>query len=193
VPAVNVDQLIRRVQAGDPKARNQLARWLSAKLLRFFRNRFQDQDAADLMQDVLEVILRNVDTFELRGPNSFERYVGRVAGLKARSRQRDESRERRGQAKLEPRVVEPGSSPSSLILEQERRELLIHWIPKLPGIHRRALEHWLAGGDDETFARSENIAVSTARSRRRHARARLEALIDQARLTPIKSITPPAT
>jgi DNA-directed RNA polymerase specialized sigma24 family protein len=187
---VDVEQLIRRAQAGDPKARNQLARWINAKLYRFFRNRFQDQDAADLTQSVVEVILSNLNTFEIRGPNSFERYVGRVAGIQAKSSQRDGAREKAGQAKLGTGVVIPELSPPSVILAQEQRALLWHWIPKLPDIHRRALEHWLAGGDDKTFALREDIAVSSARSRRRYARTLLRALIEQARLTPLVCLSP---
>jgi DNA-directed RNA polymerase specialized sigma24 family protein len=131
------------------------------------------------------VIFRDLDAFQFYGPDSFERYVSVVARMQGRSRSQGRARARERQAKLEAHEHTPGLSPPSLILAEQRRDLLSRWISQLPDIYRRALEHWLAGGKDETLAKSEGIALSTARSRRRHARRLLQMMLEEGSLTPL--------
>jgi RNA polymerase sigma factor (sigma-70 family) len=161
-----------------------------AELLRFFRRSFKEDDANDLAQEASVVILKNLEAFEPQGPGSFHRYLMKVAGILAKSKRRTSARGYEQQAKVEACEDAPGLSPPSLILEQEQRALLQRWIPELPDIYRRAIEHELAGGDDQTLAQREGISLITARTRRVRAHYRLKDLIEQARVT-IR--TPPST
>jgi RNA polymerase sigma factor (sigma-70 family) len=180
---VELDQLIRRAQAGDAKAFEQLGRWMSAELLRFFRVAFQEADATDLAQETSIVVLSKLEAFEPRDSDSFRRYLLKVASFQAKSKRRASTRAYDRQAKRPACDDAPGLSPHSVLLGQERRDLLDRWIPELPDIFRRALEHELAGGDDQALAEREGISLITARTRRVRAHARLKDLIERARVT----------
>jgi RNA polymerase sigma factor (sigma-70 family) len=184
VRVVKLDQLIRRAQTGDREAVDELGCWLNAKLSRFFGNCFETDVASELVQDSIVVILKQLHAFEFERPDSFNRYLMKVAAIQAKSRRREGHRAWRRQTKLEAIVHVPDLSPPSRVLAKERRELMIRWIPRLPDVLRRALEHELAGGDDESLAQRENISLTTARTRRFRARKRLQILIEQAGVTP---------
>ncbi|KIG12566.1 hypothetical protein DB30_01229 [Enhygromyxa salina] len=185
---MKLDDLVRRAQAGDHEALGALMTWASDQLWAFFRNkRFNEQDAADLVQDASLILLQKIHAFESEHPDSFARYLRRVASLHAMSSRREAARAWGRRAKLDAQVNSPPRGLASGVEAKERHELLIRCMAQLPDKYRRALEHEFEGGDNESFARREGISLSAARTRRFRAHQLLEQLLDDARLTPVQS------
>jgi RNA polymerase sigma factor (sigma-70 family) len=184
---VNLDDLVRRAQAGDHEALDALMIWAMDQLWVYFRKRFQEQDAADLVQDASVVLLTKLHAFESEHANSFAHYVMRVARLHAMSWRREGARAWGRRVKLGERVVPSTRGPASRVEAKQRQELLTRCMALLPDKYRRALEHEFAGGDNESFARNEGLTLSAARSRRFRGHQLLDALLLDARLTPAQS------
>lgn len=90
---VDLDEVIRAARGGDPDARSSLARWMFAELSRFFLKCFEHEDTAELIQDTIEVVFKKLHKFEPSDPDSFRRYVIKIAAIEAMAKSRKRHRE----------------------------------------------------------------------------------------------------
>lgn len=181
---MDLDATVRAAQSGDVPAKKELVIWAYAELQRFFANYFNYVDSAILVQATITELLEKLPHYS-RPTSEFHSWVLGFAGIATRRRRAEIGRERArkaavrrwaGPSKPGPLARSPRPGPLSTLVEIDRRKRMHQYLPLLPDKLRLALEHWLAGGDDETFAAAHNISVVTARTRRHRALQRLKEL-----------------
>lgn len=125
-----LEHLIDRAKSGDRDARESLFKGNLDVLRSFIRRRLGDklrerETSQDLAQSVCREVLGDLDSFEYRGPASFERWLLSCAENKIRSRSTYWNRERRNVEREERGRLERLASfatPSQHMTTKERLE-----------------------------------------------------------------------
>jgi DNA-directed RNA polymerase specialized sigma24 family protein len=175
VRAMDLGDLLRAARSGDLAARDELALGLYAELRRFFANCFEDADCDLLVHATITELLEKLPQYS-RPTSEFHSWVLGFAGIATKRRRAEIGREHARKAALQLWARSPKAGPLSALVEIDRKNRMHQHLPLLPDKLRLALEHWLAGGDDESFAAAHNISVVTARTRRHRAVQRLKEL-----------------
>lgn len=192
---MDLDEALRALRAGEPKAREQFGRALWSEVHRFFSKCFGSVDAHELTQATCLVVWEKLDRFESRGPGSFARWVITIAANKARARRLAPIREAARQGKLleHQAIASPINSPTTWLLRREQLEQFERCKEELPDHERKVIDHTLAGGDDRELAEEEGIKTGSVRVRRHRATRHMQKLVEAQRKTPESERSPPPT
>lgn len=187
-------QLIRRLQAGDEAAVQQLAERYSGRIfqlaLRYMRNR---EDAEEVTQDVLMKVCRKVEAF--RGESALSSWIYRITFNTAMSRLRstrlaraaDQERERLESSR---RGDLPNSSPAQradwshmpdeLLLRAQLRQAVETAIAGLPDIYREPVVlRDIQGLTTEEASTRLNLKDQTLKSRLHRGRMMLRERLEE--------------
>jgi DNA-directed RNA polymerase specialized sigma24 family protein len=184
VCAMDLDATVRAARSGDVPAKRELVVWVYRELQRFFANYFDCVDNDILTHTTIIELLEKLPEYS-RPTSEFRSWMLGFAGIATKRRRAEIGRERARKAALRrwarpskpgPLARSPTPGPLSALVEIDRKNRMHQYLPLLPDKLRLALEHWLAGGDDESFAAAHNISVVTARTRRHRAVQRLKEL-----------------
>src|SRR5690606_11216052 len=100
VPRMDLDELLASLRAGEPAARDAFGVAVFEELKRFFSQRFSVEDTNELTQVTFDVVWQKLDSFEPRGPGSFNRWLWKIAANKALAHRQVPVREQVRQSKL---------------------------------------------------------------------------------------------
>lgn len=187
---MELETLLRAARDEEPGVWKRLLPPLEKRLRRFFRPwGFDEADVEDLAQTTVAAIVHQIPGFVPR-----ETLTQWVFGI-ARNQARLVLRKRQARHKFEQeRPYSPPPSPTSPSSHVHRRKLLEivgEELAQLAPHEQRAIENDLAHGDAGTLAEHENIARSSARTRRRRAKLKLRQRV-LARLEGESARAPPA-
>lgn len=176
--AVELDELVLRVQGGDSRAWTELGRRLLIDLYRFFRGRVNESEVDDLVQLTIIIVHRKLPEFEVREGEPVLRWVRTIARVQVLEEFRQQGRRQRLKANYAAQVVPtPSTNISSRLDRAANLEAVGQALPKLESPYRRVIENDLRGGDLGRFARREGLKRGSARTRRRRARGMLRRLV----------------
>ncbi|HVM99375.1 MAG TPA: sigma-70 family RNA polymerase sigma factor [Caulobacteraceae bacterium] len=173
-PADDAD-LLRAHVAGDPNAFARLYDRYDRASFQFVRRMVGDADAEDLHQEAWLAIARNATGFDPRKA-SFRAWLFTIA----RNKVLDHFRRQRvaplaaSADDAAMMVADPGPSPLDHVESRQLAERLVAAVEALPLEQRGAFVMFAhAGLSLEEIAAATGVAVETAKSRLRYARARL--------------------
>ncbi len=171
-------ELLKRWAAGDKAAGGQLYDRHVSKVQRFFRNRVQD-GVDDLVQATFLASLEASDRF--RGDSKFTTYLYSIARFKLLEHMR---RRRSKHDVIDPLVVsvmDCGHSPTSVIVRNEREQILQAAMCRLPIDMQIALElYYWEGVTARELAEILSLPEGTVRTRLRRARQQLRKYVEAA-------------
>lgn len=174
---MDLDDLVLAVLHGEPRAWNELGRRLTVELGPYFRKRFGDADANDLVQITLMIVARKLPEFEVRPGRPFLHWVRSIARIEAQ----EAYRQQRQQERLAKGLGEHRRSPSTNLgsrLDRARRLALVaEALEQLDSRYRRVIDNDLDEGDPGEFAEDERIKPGTVRTRRNRAHQQLRRLV----------------
>lgn len=170
-------ELVRRLQAGDDSAVNELAQTYSAKVMqlamRYTRNR---EDAEEVVQDVLLKVRDKIDAF--RGDAALSSWIYRITFNTAMSRLRSTRSVRLHEVPDEPvsasdgqsvRPMEPADWSNlgdDLVMRRQLRDAVREAVADLPVIYREpVILRDLRGLSTEEASRQLNVKDQTLKSR----------------------------
>lgn len=104
---MSLDNLLYAARAGDAKAKRRLFKELRRELVGYFRRRVPAADVEDLTQRTLEIVIKELSSFEARGPGTFRSFVFKTALNQVRRRENLQGEHPRDYAKAAG--IEPGS------------------------------------------------------------------------------------
>lgn len=176
---MDLEALVDAYRQDQPLARRQLAVELHRIILPSFRGRFDEVDVEDLVQESIDVTLRELDKFESRGAGSFRAWVRRIA-LNRRlafiaRRDREHARHQDLGEHEEVSTREPG--PREVLHWRERLAVVMEALDEIDPVFRAALEHLIAGGDPAQLAEQVGVRPQTIRSRASRALAVLRGAV----------------
>jgi RNA polymerase sigma factor (sigma-70 family) len=151
------EELIESALAGDRRAFNSLTRYLQPRLRRFFKHKYRDLDADELVQHTLTVISLRLPDFEMRGEAAFNAWVLDIARKSARTVIRKLPRP------FTP-VVAPAAGPGTVLERIEQIEQIRAAADSLPPSLRRVAHNILADGDTRELADEMGLEWSTVRA-----------------------------
>lgn len=159
--AAEETRLIRRVQAGDRVAFDQLVRrHLGRAYAVAYRIAQHREDAEDLVQEGFMAALSNIDRFELGRP--FAPWLHRIVVNRALSARR--ARSTRPTEALADEHATRDASPLDLTLRSEIQERFRETLAGLPERHRQVIElHDVDGFSAEEIAGQLGVAAGTVR------------------------------
>jgi RNA polymerase sigma factor (sigma-70 family) len=176
---MDLEALVDAYREGQTRARRQLAVELHRIILPVFRGRFDEVDVEDLVQESIDVTLRELDKFESRGPGSFRAWVRRIAlnrrlAFVDRQGREHARRDDLGEHEGIP-TREPG--PREVLHWRERLAVVKDALDQIDPVFRSALEHLIAGGDPAELAEQVGVRPQTIRSRASRALAALRGMV----------------
>src|SRR5690606_36628298 len=148
------------------RAWNELGRQLALELSPYFRRRFAEPDANDLVQITLMVIARKLPEFEPRPGKPFIDWVRAIARIEAQEARRQRRRLARLASGLAEELRSPSTNLSARLDRAERLERIAKALEQLDSPCRRVIENDLVEGDPGEFAEHEGIKPGTVRTRR---------------------------
>ncbi|PRP95505.1 RNA polymerase sigma factor [Enhygromyxa salina] len=167
---MSVDELLRALRDGEPRAEKRLFRRLNRELLAFFRRRVDEFEVENLTQQTLEITVKELKEFEPRGPRSFRSFVYSIAMNRLLShRRRVKRRRREGELPGEWLATPTPPSPDEVTLWRERRALVRDAMLEIKSTMRRTLESRLRGEAPQEFVEGRTIKPGTVRGRVRRA------------------------
>ena len=181
--AMTLEELRRATIAGQPGAREELARQLRAMLWRGLSKHFPADVADDLTQQALLTIFAKLDSFRpWHDDDAFDRWVNvisaRAASRRAMERRRARARERVGVDAL-VKVAAPGDGPSTRLRNRDLLRAVVAIVETLKTALREAALALIAGERVKDVAERQGLPLGTAYSRRRKLRQLLlRALMD---------------
>jgi RNA polymerase sigma factor (sigma-70 family) len=189
---MSLDDLLEAVRAGEPHAERALFRKLRLELLPYFRRRGDPSDVEDLVQQTLEIVVRELVNFEPQGPRAFRSYVFTVAHNRLLTHRQRLARHRRERDEPDIWAAEPEPSPSDFTLWHEQFTLVRAALAVIKSTFRRAVESRLQEQSAREFADAEQIRLGTVRSRLQRG---LDAVREQlrARRQAVREPTPTPT
>jgi len=140
--APEVENLVRRAQAGDRQSFDLLATGHKTRLVSLIRRRMAaslrgDTEAEDVQQETLLTAFQSMGRFEWQGEDSFFRWL---AGIAENSILRlADQRRRKHCVRLERELAASGPSPSRALRRQERLERLEAALKGLSPEHRQVI------------------------------------------------------
>jgi DNA-directed RNA polymerase specialized sigma24 family protein len=183
-------ELVQAAREGDPHAKDALGSWLYSELQAFFADS-KRPERADLIQAAVVDILQKL-ALAPDDPELLRDFAHSFAGMEVLECSRDQGRELARVAALRQEPHTPAESPSSILLDEQQRQLVIEHAQRLRPILRDAILHvFVHGGDYKSLAASEGIATSTAATRIFRAIEKVGCLIEEDRRTPPPYRTPP--
>jgi RNA polymerase sigma factor (sigma-70 family) len=170
-------ELLARWKGGDEQSGRALVDRHFDGLLRFFRNKLDD-DIEDLIQRSFLACLTRADS--LRDGSSFRAYLFAVARHELYAYLRRRYRDREVIALEESAVADFGVVGSALIVEHEEEVLLLRALRSIPIEAQIAIElHYWEGLSLAEIADVLGVPEGTAKSRLRRGRAHLQACMEQ--------------
>ena len=169
----DIPQLLRRWQEGDPAAGDALLRACFEPLHRFFRTKI-GEGIDDLIQKTLMSCVEAPD--KIRDPEAFWAYLFSVARNRLYDRLRSELRVGEKVALSEMSLHELGASPSSIVAQGQRAQLVAEALRRIPLDYQIALElsYW-EGMKAPQIGQVLQVNPNTVRTRLVRARAALKA------------------
>ena len=184
--SMSLDKLFRAAKGGEPQAKERLFKQLRLELIPYFRRRVIADDVDDLVQETLEIILREFDEFEPRTPRGFRSYVLQTALNRVRSHRRKIGSRQREEHELSLQLlVAPAREPSpeEVTLAEQRGALLRGAFEVLRTTLRRALEGRLGEEPPQALADGEGLEPVSMRGRVRRGLAALRVEVQARRKT----------
>lgn len=164
-------RLLDAWRAGDAKAGDRLFVRHFAAVDRFFRNKLDESDIADLVQRTFMVCVERPQGF--RGQSSFRTYVLGIAHNLLREHYRARARRHHDDVD-EISVVDLGAGPSTLLGAREEQRLLLAALRSVPLESQVILElYFWEGLSGAELAAVLGVGEDTARTRLRRARLRV--------------------
>ncbi len=186
-----LDEVLQAVQAGDVEARQELGRWLNARLRRIFSARFGRLNTDELVQRTALDLLSSFDDgpFDAAG---FRNKVRRFAVIERREWVTGQKREqdRAGWRIEHARSQRPAQGVDEVFADRERLALFHQLIDELAPSPRKVLLARLAGYKFETIAAALGMAQGTARKYASEAKRTIVARWEAERVTPAPFRTP---
>lgn len=186
LPASALAEVIRRAQAGDRAALNELTRLIRPQVERqLSRYPVSDEDRLDLVQSTLLQVVRTLGSF--RGDSSFTTWLFRVTANEAlmlmRSQRRQRARIVEGldfeELGLLP-TVRSTVSEDDAASRAEREAHVREALGELPEDYRDVVvAHYHEDLGLQEIARKLSVSESAVRSRLHRARVRLRAILSQ--------------
>lgn len=186
LPAGALAEVIRRAQAGDRAALNELTRLIRPQVERqLARYPVSDEDRLDLVQSTLLQVVRTLGSF--RGDSSFTTWLFRVTANEAlmlmRSQRRQRARIVEGldfeELGLLP-TVRSTVSEDDAASRAEREAHVREALGELPEDYRDVVvAHYHEDLGLQEIARKLSVSESAVRSRLHRARVRLRAILSQ--------------
>jgi RNA polymerase sigma-70 factor, ECF subfamily len=185
-------ELLRAARDQQPGAWPRLGGPLMLKLRLSLTKWVGAEDAKDLAQRTFIILMDRLPGFQPEG--TLEAWVFGIARHLALDELRARKRRIIWEAAAGEVQLRQSVSPSSQLRRNECFKVLQDELAHLPKHLRDVIEHDLAGGDAEAFARKEGIALATVRTRRHRAHELLSERIRQRSKTPLpeEKPTPPA-
>jgi RNA polymerase sigma factor (sigma-70 family) len=166
-------ELLQAWGAGDRAAGEELLARHFEAVVRFFQNKI-DRDHDDLIQKTFLGCLESRDRF--RGDGSFRAFLFGVARNVLGKHLRQRYREPASLDFAHVSVAELGDSPSLLVAEDQRQQLMLHALRKIPIDHQIVLElHYWEGMTAAEVGEMLDVPVGTAKTRLRRAKQLLAA------------------
>ncbi|PRQ03347.1 hypothetical protein ENSA5_16550 [Enhygromyxa salina] len=182
----DLDELLLNMRAeearGSTGGRVERAFWktVSAKLLQICEAKVGPVDGHDLKQRSLMVVMKKLPGYEKQTPGGFSRWLHRIVkfeALKLHHNNGNHERKRTGEARAILRAMAcPETRLSSTLYKVEQLQAVEQAMPRLTKLQRESLLYV----DTHALALAFDIAVETARARRRRAVARLIVLLREA-------------
>jgi len=162
--------LPRRLQAGEPEAFQEFHRRYSGRLHRFIARLVGEQDAEDLVQDVMVRVLKAIRSY--READRFDAWVYRIANNLCL----DTYRRHRPRASLPALAASDRFDPQWSIDRRERLEALLAEIRQLPFEQKQVfLLREEAGLSFKEISRMLDAPLGTVLARMKYAMDRLRA------------------
>lgn len=162
---MSLDDLFGAARAGELHAERALFRELRLELLPYFRRRVDASDVEDLVQQTLEILTRELHTFDPKGPRAFRSYVFTVAYNRLLTHRQRMKRYRREREEPGTWMVDPEPSADEFTLWREQFTLARAALAVIRSTFRRAVESRLNEQSPQEFAEAEQIQPPTVRSR----------------------------
>lgn len=176
-------ELLERWRAGDREAGEALFSRHFDALLRFFRNKVDDEAAAELVQTTFLVCIERRDSF--RADSSLRTFLFAIAHKRLCSY--FESRHRDGR-RFEPdtvSVVDLGATPSALVDHKRSHTVLLAALRSIPLQMQTLLElHYWEALPGPQLAQVFEVPEGTIRTRLRRAKQVLAARVEELRSGP---------
>ena len=168
-----LSQLVRESQAGDPQARERLAREVQGYIVFYCRAIMKDEDAAmDAAQDIMLAMLSGLRS--LREPDAFKGWLRKIIIRTCGKRLKREQRAQRLHEELAEQQLEDGPrqvDPDALLDRKETREAVWKLVTALPPGQRVCiLMHYYDEMPVEEIAAALKVPVGTVKSRLYYAR-----------------------
>lgn len=174
-----MDDLPRRLKAGEPAAFEEFHRRYSGRLLRFVERLCGPRDAEDIAQDVYVRVLRSLPAY--REEQRFEAWLFTIANRLCVDAHR---RRRRTVDAVDALPAPPRFEPDRAADRRERFEALLAEVRKLPFEQRQVfLLREEAGLSFQEIAKTLQAPLGTVLARMKYAMDRL-----RARLAPSKEV-----
>jgi RNA polymerase sigma factor (sigma-70 family) len=166
-------ELLEAWAAGDRSAGEELFSRHFEPVVRFFQNKI-DRDHDDLIQKTFLGCLEGRALF--RGDGSFRAFMFGVARNVLGKHLRQRYREPSALDFAHVSVAELGDSPSHLVAEDQRQQLMLHALRRIPIDHQIVLElHYWEGMTATEVGEMLGVPVGTAKTRLRRAKQLLAA------------------
>ena len=186
-----LDEVLQGVQAGEPKARQELGRWLNEHLRRFFSGRFGRLNTDELVQRTALDLLSSLDDgpFDAEG---FRSKVRRYAVIERRewATGRKREQDRAGWRVEHARSQRPPQAIDERFAEREQLALFNRLIGELAPSQRKVLLARLAGYRFDTIAAALGISTGTARKYASEGKRIIMERREEQRVTPAQFRTP---
>ena len=163
-------ETLRAAQQGDLDAKAAVAKWLTLVLWDYYATYFSTEIVHDVTHELFVEIWPKLLMFDTTRPEPLMNWVARAASFVAKRQTRRWRRSAARRAKLHRVWVWSSETTCGTALDKrQQREVFYRSLEILPPKYRGVLEHFLAGGSDETYAKAMGITRSTVRAQRKRA------------------------
>lgn len=173
---VITDEQLLAARGGDREAREIVMTWVYRLTAPYVRSQLPDRDQENVHQQALKKILEQMAKKGPDNAEAFQRWALVYTRTEIRAFRRKRKRELDRYAHDFDVELEP--APSTPLPERLHKfrllRLLSRFLRSLPQLYRSPLMHHLCDGRDTSFATKHEIAKTTVRWRRHHARKLLQ-------------------